>query len=76
MNACNYPHTQRTIYLPKISVVLHQEPGPVQLVLEAGLPVPQVAGLADVASVQQQARPVEVHLTPGAVAEETGRTTF
>lgn len=42
------------------------------MVLEAVLPVAQVRGPADVAAVQVQPRPLDVHVPPGRVAVHAG----
>lgn len=53
---------------PEVAVVVDEVPGPVEVVLEAVLSVAQVRGLADVAAVQVEARALDVHLPPAAVA--------
>lgn len=48
----------------QVPVVLDQVHRPVELVLEAALAVPYVAGFADVAAVEADPRPFNVHLAP------------
>lgn len=49
---------------PHVSIVFDQMNGPIELVLETVFAIAHVAGLTDVASVELDAMPFDVHLTP------------